>query len=74
MRGNSPAKTMIVVNMIVNEVMTDEPGSICFLTKGEIAWKSDLEALRLINRGEKAPCTLEAIVAKYIINTVHEEN
>ncbi len=55
-------------------VMTDEPGSICFLTKGEIAWKSDLEALRLINRGEKAPCTLEAIVAKYIINTVHEEN
>ena len=30
---------------------THEPGSVCFLPIGEVAWKSDMEALRLIAKG-----------------------
>lgn len=45
-----------------------EPGSVCFLALGDVAWRSDLEALRLIAKGLKAPCSLETVVAKYLIN------
>ncbi len=48
--------------------MTHEPGSICFLAPGNIIWKSDLETLRLLHKGMPAPCSLEAVVAKYLIN------
>lgn len=54
--------------------MTREPDHICFLTKGEIAWQSDLEAIRLIAQGKSAPCTLEAVVAKYRINSIYEND
>jgi nucleoside-diphosphate kinase len=50
---------------------THEPGSICFLTPGAIAWKSDLEALRLLHQGKPAPSTIEAVVAKYLINRIY---
>jgi nucleoside-diphosphate kinase len=53
--------------------ITQEPRNVCLLTKGETAWKSDLEALRLLIKGEKAPCTLQAVVAKYLINSVLDE-
>lgn len=49
-----------------------EPGSKCFLTPGETAWKSDLEALQSLSRGQPAPCSLDAVVAKYLINEKRE--
>jgi nucleoside-diphosphate kinase len=48
--------------------MAPEPDSICFLAPHDIAWESDLDALRKINQGVPQSCTLEAIVAKYLIN------
>jgi nucleoside-diphosphate kinase len=45
-----------------------EPGSVCVLAPGNVAWKSDLEALRLLAHGKPADCTLEAVAAKYLIN------
>jgi nucleoside-diphosphate kinase len=45
-----------------------EPGSRCILAPGETAWASDLEALRLLAQGKAAACTLDAVVAKYLIN------
>ncbi|MGO9613243.1 MAG: nucleoside-diphosphate kinase [Dissulfurispiraceae bacterium] len=47
---------------------TYEPGSFCFVTPGEAIWKSDLDALRLLCQGLRATCSLESIVAKYLIN------
>lgn len=44
------------------------PGSVCFSAPGNTVWKSDIEALRLIQSGKPAPCSLEAVVAKYLIN------
>jgi nucleoside-diphosphate kinase len=49
------------------------PGSVCVLAPGDVAWKSDLEALRLLVRGEPAACTLDAVVAKYLINREPEK-
>jgi nucleoside-diphosphate kinase len=49
-----------------------EPGSVCLLAPGDIVWKSDLEALRLLNRGLPAPCSLGAVAAKYLINERRE--
>jgi len=51
-----------------------EPGSVCLLTPGDIAWKTDLEALRMLYKGQPAPLTLEAVAAKYLINAVQESN
>lgn len=45
-----------------------EPGSVCFLTPGDYAWASDIEALDAINQGETTHCTLRAVVAKYLTN------
>jgi nucleoside-diphosphate kinase len=50
-----------------------EPGSRCILAPGDIAWKSDMEALRLIKQGKDTPCTLEYIAAKYLINIAQED-
>ncbi len=48
--------------------MTPEPGSICFLVPHDIAWKSDLDALRQVDQGIPLSYSLESIVAKYLIN------
>jgi nucleoside-diphosphate kinase len=45
-----------------------EPDSICLLTPGDIAWKSDLETLRRISQGIPAENSLEYVAAKYLIN------
>jgi nucleoside-diphosphate kinase len=45
-----------------------EPGGICFLAPGDIAWESDLETLRRIRKGERPNASLESVVAKYLIN------
>jgi nucleoside-diphosphate kinase len=52
---------------------TRESGSKCFLTPGSSAWKSDLEALRLLIQGKPASCSLETVVAKYLINEQQED-
>jgi nucleoside-diphosphate kinase len=49
-----------------------ETGSKCILSPGDIAWKSDMDALRLIRDGREAPCTLECVAAKYLINITQE--
>ncbi len=53
---------------------THEPGNICFLAPGDIVWKSDHETLRLLQQGLPAPCCLEAVVAKYLINEKRENH
>jgi nucleoside-diphosphate kinase len=50
-----------------------EPGSECLLAPGHSVWKSDLEALRLLQSGHPSPCSLEAVAAKYMINETVEE-
>ena len=47
---------------------TYEPGSIFLLAPGKVAWRSDLEILRLISRGQPAPDSIETVAAKYLIN------
>ena len=54
--------------------MTHEPGSVSLLAPGDIAWKSDLETLRLIYQGMPAPISLQAVAAKYLINANEEKN
>jgi len=45
-----------------------QPGSVCVVTPGDVMWESDLEALRLIQQGNKARCSLRTVVAKYLLN------
>ena len=52
-----------------NELSTSyEPGCICILASGDIAWKSDLEALQQLSKGASSSVSLESIVAKYLVN------
>ena len=45
-----------------------EPGSICFLAPGNVAWKSDIEILQDLKKGEEPSGTLNSVVAKYLLN------
>jgi nucleoside-diphosphate kinase len=47
---------------------TNEPGSVCLLAPGDLAWRSDLDALVRLRRGEPADISLETVAAKYLIN------
>ncbi len=47
---------------------THVPGSTCLLAPGDVAWTSDLEALRQHLAHQPAKCTLAAVAAKYLIN------
>jgi nucleoside-diphosphate kinase len=47
---------------------THKPGSVCLIAPGDVVWKSDLEALVLLQQGSPAPCSIDAVVAKYLIN------
>ncbi len=49
------------------------PGSICICAPGDTVWTSDLEALRLLAQGKTAACSLDAVVAKYLINERPEQ-
>lgn len=46
---------------------TYEPGSVCVMAPGEVAWESDLDSLRLLIKGEDAPVPLNSVVAKYLL-------
>ncbi len=54
--------------------LSHEPGSRCFLAPGNTAWESDMEALRLLSKGKEAPCSLEAVVAKYLMNEIQKDD
>ena len=46
-----------------------EPGSVCLAAPGDVVWSTDLEALRCLSQGKPAaPCSLESVAAKYLIN------
>jgi nucleoside-diphosphate kinase len=45
-----------------------EPGSICVLAPADVVWESDLAALQAISKGERAACSLQTVVAKYLVN------
>ena len=49
-----------------------QPGSTCLLAPGDTAWASDLQALRALIEGRDAPCTVDAVAAKYLINERRE--
>ncbi len=49
-----------------------EPGSVSLLAPGDIAWKTDLETLRMLYQGMSAPFSLETVAAKYLINATQE--
>ena len=53
-----------------NGQLLDEykPGAICLLAPGDTAWVSDLEALDHCLRAQPSACSLETVVAKYLIN------
>ena len=51
-----------------------EKGSYCLLAPGDTVWQSDLAALRDLARGKAAPCTIEAVAAKYLINETWEKD
>jgi nucleoside-diphosphate kinase len=49
-----------------------EPGSVCLLAPGDLAWKSDLETLRLLYEGKQSVCSFEAVISKYLINEIED--
>jgi len=52
--------------------MTYEPGSVCLFAPGEIGWKSDMEILRSVSRGQGVQGSLNRVAAKYLINEREE--
>jgi nucleoside-diphosphate kinase len=48
--------------------MEHEPGSICFLAPGHVAWESDLKTLGLLSQDKPVEQSLASVVAKYLIN------
>jgi nucleoside-diphosphate kinase len=49
-----------------------EAGRVCVVATGDLVWKSDLEALARLLRGEASAVPVESVVAKYLINE-HQE-
>jgi len=50
-----------------------DKGRVCVLAPGDLGWKSDIEALGYLLRGNPSPIPVNSIVAKYLINE-HQEN
>jgi nucleoside-diphosphate kinase len=48
-------------------------GMICLLAPGNIAWKSDLDILKLHLQNRPAPGSIESVAAKYLTNEECEE-
>ncbi|MDA8079658.1 MAG: nucleoside-diphosphate kinase [Nitrospiraceae bacterium] len=49
-----------------------EPGAVCLLAPGHIAWKSDMEILRLLKQDGSSPHSIASVAAKYLINADRE--
>jgi nucleoside-diphosphate kinase len=52
---------------------TYDAGRFCVLATGDLGWKSDIEALSRLLRGEPSAVPVESVVAKYLINE-HQED
>jgi nucleoside-diphosphate kinase len=52
--------------------LSHEPGSICLLAPGDIAWKTDADTLRSMEKGLQTTGTLGSVAAKYLMNTERE--
>jgi nucleoside-diphosphate kinase len=52
--------------------LSHEPGSICLLAPGDIAWKTDADTLRSMEKGSQTTGTLGSVAAKYLMNTERE--
>jgi len=52
---------------------THQPGSLCIIAPGDPVWESDLNALHLIRDGASSPCSLETVVAKYLLPETGED-
>lgn len=50
-------------------LLEHEPGSVCLLAPGDIAWKTDLDSLRALQQGAAPGTSLGSVAAKYLINT-----
>jgi len=50
-----------------------EPGSVCLLAPGDVAWQSDLDVLRQAQTGQPLGYSLETVAAKYLINEPRDE-
>ncbi|MCE5212286.1 MAG: nucleoside-diphosphate kinase [Deltaproteobacteria bacterium] len=50
------------------------PGSFCFIGPGDIVWKSDLKVLHQIEKGKKQDYSINAVIAKYLINKETEKD
>lgn len=50
-------------------VLKHEPGSVCLLAPGDIAWKSDLDSLRALEKGLPGTVSIGSVAAKYLMNT-----
>jgi nucleoside-diphosphate kinase len=50
-----------------------EAGRVCVVATGDLVWKSDLEALGQLLRGQASTIPVDAIVAKYLINESQED-
>jgi nucleoside-diphosphate kinase len=51
---------------------THTPGSFCFISPGHLVWKSDLKVLQQLKQGKKQDYSVNAVVAKYLINKENE--
>jgi nucleoside-diphosphate kinase len=51
---------------------TYSDGRLCVLAPGDLAWKTDLDALGLLLGGRPSALPIESVVAKYLINE-HQE-
>jgi nucleoside-diphosphate kinase len=50
-----------------------DTGRVCVVATGDLGWKSDLDALAAILRGQPSQVPVESVVAKYLINE-HQED
>jgi len=46
--------------------------SFCFISPGDIVWKSDLRVLKQFKEGKKLDYSVNAVLAKYLINRENE--
>jgi nucleoside-diphosphate kinase len=51
---------------------TFDLGRACVLATGDLGWKSDIDALAKLLKGDPSPVPVESVVAKYLINQSEE--
>lgn len=49
------------------------PGSVCLLAPGDVAWATDIQALKMILQGKTPDVPLRTVAAKYLTNEMCDE-